>query len=91
MATVIAVHNVDNVDHWLKSPKRDEFFGARGMTVKTFVSPGGGKRVGIIIENVVSLEALAQSLQSADAGEAMKYDGVHPESIEMFVVSEPSP
>lgn len=87
MTTVIAVHEVDDVAHWLKSPKRAEFFGAQGMTVKTFVSPNGGGRVGLVIENVPSLEALTEALQSAEAAEAMKYDGVHPDTVELFVAS----
>ena len=87
MTTVIAVHNVNDVAHWLGSPKRAEFFGAHGMNVKTFVSPDGKKRVGLIIENVPSLEALTKVLQGADAAEAMKYDGVLPETVEVFVAS----
>jgi len=87
MTTVIAVHDVDDVTHWLNSPKRAEFFGAHGMTVKTFVSPGGGSRVGLIIENVPGLEALTEALQGPDAAEAMKYDGVHPDTVELFVAS----
>lgn len=87
MTTVIAVHDVDDVAHWLSSPKRAEFFGAQGMTVRTFVSPDGKNRVGLIIENVPSLEALSQALEGADAAEAMKYDGVHPDTVELFVAS----
>ena len=87
MTTVIAVHNVDDVAHWLSSPKRAGFFGAHGMTVKTFVSPSGGSRVGLIIENVRSLEALTEALQGADAAEAMEHDGVHPDTVELFVAS----
>jgi hypothetical protein len=87
MTTVIAVHDVDDVAHWLSSPKRAEFFGERGMNVKTFVSPDGGSRVGLIIENVPSLEALTEALQGADAAEAMKHDGVHPNTVELFVAS----
>ena len=87
MTTVIAVHDVDDVAHWLSSPKRAEFFGAHGMTVKTFVSPSGGSRVGLIIENVRSLEALTEALQGADSVEAMKHDGVHPDTVELFVAS----
>lgn len=87
MTTVIAVHDVDDVTHWLKSPKRNEFFGAHGMTVKTFVDPDGGNRVGLIIENVPSLEALTTALQGVDATEAMKYDGVHADTVELFVAS----
>lgn len=81
----MAVHEVDDVAHWLSSPKRAEFFGAHGMTVKTFVSPNGGKRVGLIIENVPSVEALTESLQNDEAAAAMKYDGVHPDTIELYV------
>ena len=87
MTTVIAVHDVDDVAHWLSSPKRAEFFGAHGMSVSTFVSSGGGSRVGLIIENVQSLEALTEALQGADAAEAMKHDGVHPNTVELFVAS----
>ena len=87
MNTVIAVHDVDDVAHWLSSPERAEFFGAHGMTVRTFVSPGGKNRVGLIIENVLSLEALTEALQGADAAEAMKHDGVHPDTVELFVAS----
>lgn len=87
MTTVIAVHDVDDVAHWLGSPKRAEFFGARGMTVRTFVEPGGKKRVGLVIENVPSLEALAAALQTPDAAEAMKHDGVHPDTVVLFVAS----
>lgn len=87
MTTVIAVHNVDDVAHWLSSPKRATFFAAHGMAVKTFVSPAGKNRVGIIIENVSSVEALTQALEGPDAAEAMKHDGVHPDTVEIFVAS----
>jgi len=87
MTTVIAVHKVDNVAHWLSSPKRAEFFDKHGMTVKTFVSPSGENRVGLIIENVPSVEVLTEALQGADAAEAMKHDGVHPDTVELFVAT----
>jgi hypothetical protein len=57
------------------------------MSVRTFVSPGSGRRVGLIIENVPSLEALTKALQGADAADAMKHDGVHPDTVELFVAS----
>ena len=84
MTIVIAVHEVDDVAHWLSSPKRAEFFGAHGMTVKTFVGVDGGNRVGLVIENASSLAALTEALQGADAAEAMKHDGVHPNTVELF-------
>jgi hypothetical protein len=85
MITVIAVHDVDDVAHWLSSPKREELFGAQGMTVQTFISPSGKNRVGLIIGNVPSLNALTEVLEGAEAAEAMKYDGVHPDTVEIFV------
>lgn len=87
MMTVIAVHEVNDVDHWLASPKRDEFFAAHGMTVKTFVDPAGGNRVGVMIQNVPSLDALKTALGGPDAAAAMEHDGVKPDSLELFVAS----
>ena len=87
MITVIALHDVDDVSHWQKSLKRDEFFSAHGMTARTFVSPDGGKRVGVIIENVPTLEDLRKILQGSVAATAMKDDGVHPDTVELFVAS----
>ena len=80
MPTLVVFHEVDDVDHWLASPKRDELFGPQGMSARTFRDPSGSNRVGLIVE-VPSLEAWEQALQSPEAAEAMKYDGVRPETI----------
>jgi hypothetical protein len=32
MPTVLAYHDVKDTDHWLASPKREEFFGPLGVT-----------------------------------------------------------
>lgn len=87
MTTVVAVHDVDDVARWLESPRRAEFFDAHKMTVKTFISPDGGNRVALIIENVPSLGVLTEALQGADAAEAMAHDGVHPDTVELFEAS----
>ena len=86
-STVMVVHDVDDVEHWLRSPKRDEFFSRHGMTVKTFVDPEGGNQVGVVIESVPSLGALNEALQTAEAAAAMKHDGVHSDTIHLFVAS----
>jgi hypothetical protein len=39
----------DDVDHWLASAKREEFFGPLGMTARTFREPAGSNRVGLIV------------------------------------------
>jgi hypothetical protein len=87
MTTIIAVHEVDDVAHWLGSPKRAEFFAAHGMKVKTFVDPAGGKKVGLIIENVSSVEDLSKALETPEAAAAMKHDGVHADTVELFEAS----
>ena len=69
---------------WLASPKREEFFGPLGMSSRTFRDPDGSNRVGLIVE-VPSLEALQEALQTEDAAEAMKQDGVRPETMLMLV------
>lgn len=46
MATLLIFHEVDDVDHWLSSPRRQELFGPIGMTVRTFVDPRKTNRVG---------------------------------------------
>ena len=48
MPTLLVFHEVDDVDHWLASPKREEFFGPLGMTARTFRDPAGSNRVGLI-------------------------------------------
>jgi uncharacterized protein (DUF1330 family) len=86
MATVIAFHDVDDVEHWLNSPKREEFFGTHGITVRTFVDPGGSKRTGVILE-VPDVATLQEAMASEAASEAMKHDGVHADSVVMLVES----
>ena len=80
MPTLIAFHEVDDVDHWLSSPKREEVFGPLGITVRTFRDPEGSNRVGLIAEipDMAEWEELMQSEAGADA---MKFDGVRPETL----------
>jgi hypothetical protein len=80
METLLAFHDVDDVDHWLASPKRDEIFGPLGMTARTFKDPSGSNRVGLIIE-VPSRAAFEEALQTEAVAEGMKFDGVRPETI----------
>jgi hypothetical protein len=80
METVLVFHEVDDVEHWLASPKREEFFGPLGMTARTFRDPQGSNRVGLIVE-VPSISSWEEALQSEGAAAAMKFDGVRPETI----------
>lgn len=80
MPTMVVFHEVDDVEHWLDSPKREEFFGPRGMTVRAFRDPEGSNRVGLIVE-VPDVSDWRQALESEEAAEAMKHDGVRRETI----------
>ncbi|GAA4040590.1 hypothetical protein GCM10023063_27740 [Arthrobacter methylotrophus] len=86
MTTLMIFHEVDDVEHWLSSPQRGEIFGPMGMTVRTFVDPAKTNRVGLIVE-VPDLETFQRMMESEAAAEAMKVDGVRPETIVMLVES----
>ncbi len=86
MTTVMIFHEVDDVAHWLGSPKREEAFGPLGISVRTFVDPQGTNRVGLLAE-VPDMDVLMAMLQSDAGAEAMKFDGVRPETIVMLVAS----
>lgn len=86
MITLMATHEVDDVEHWRSSTKRGEFFGGRGMTVRTFVDPSGSNLVGVLIDtpDMATFEA---AMATPEAAEAMKHDGVRPETLRVFAES----
>lgn len=86
MATVLATHEVDDVDHWLSSPKREEIFGPLGITVRTFTGEAGSKQVGLVAE-VPDMDAFQALLESEAGAEAMKFDGVRPETLVVLTES----
>jgi hypothetical protein len=84
MPTMIAFHEVDDVDHWLHSSKREEVFGPLGITARTFVDPEGSNKTGLIAE-VPDLAALQELMQTDEAAAAMKHDGVRADTV-IFLV-----
>ncbi|MBS1844357.1 MAG: hypothetical protein JST53_08075 [Actinobacteria bacterium] len=80
METVLVFHEVDDVDHWLSSPKREEILGPMGVTVRTFKDPDDSNRTALILE-VPSREQFEEALRGEEAAEAMKFDGVRPETV----------
>jgi hypothetical protein len=80
MPTYIITHEVNDVDHWLASPKRAEAFEGFGATVRTFRDPEGSQRVGLIAE-IPDFDAFQAFMQTPAAAEAMQHDGVRPETI----------
>jgi hypothetical protein len=86
MTTLIAFHEVDDVDHWLRSTKREEVFGPLGIVMRTFVDPNKSNRVGLIGE-IPDMAAFQAFMQTDEAAEAMKLDGVRPETMVILVES----
>jgi hypothetical protein len=84
MPTIMIFHEVDDVDHWLAAPTREEVFGPLGITVRTFVDPEKSNRVGLIAE-VPDMAAYQEVMASDAAAEAMKSDGVRPETLVVLV------
>lgn len=84
MPTLLVLHEVDDVDHWLASPKREEFFGPLGISARTFVDPQTSNRVGLIFE-VPDMATFEKALQTPEAADAMKHDGVRPDTIVVLV------
>jgi hypothetical protein len=83
MATYLITHEVDDVAHWLAQPTREEVFGSLGISVRTFVDPTGTNRVGLLAE-IPDLDAFQAFMQTPQAADAMKQDGVRPETLVML-------
>ena len=85
MPTVMAYHDVNDKDHWLASPRREQFFGPLGVTnIRTFVDPENPRRVGLVMD-ISDLEAVMAAMETEAARDAMAYDGVLPETLVFLV------
>ena len=85
MATYVITHEVDDVERWLSSPTREEVFGPMGITVRTFRDPDGSNKTALIAE-IPDMGAFQDFMKTDAAADAMKHDGVNPESV--LVLSE---
>ena len=83
MATYVITHEVEDVDRWLNSPKRAEAFATIDATVREFKDPGGSNRIAIVAE-IPDFDAFQEFLKGDEAEEAMKSDGVKPDTIVVF-------
>ena len=85
MPTVFVYHDVKDKDHWLASPKREEFFGPLGVTnIRTFVDPENPTRVGLVMD-VADMDAVMSAMETQPAADAMAHDGVLPETLVILV------
>lgn len=83
MPKLIATHEVDDVAHWLSSPKREEVFGSVASNITTFVDSGRPNHVGLSMD-VTDMAAFEAVMQSDAGAAAMAYDGVHPDTLSVF-------
>ena len=87
MPTVIAHHDVTDTEHWLASPKREEFFGPLGVTnIRTFVDPRNPNHVAVLMD-IPDMDAVMAAMETEAAAAAMEHDGVVAESLVLLVES----
>ncbi len=84
MPKLIATHEVDDVAHWLSSPKREEVFGPVASDISTFVDPNRPNHVGLSM-TVADMAAFEAVIQSEAGAAAMAYDGVHPDTLVVYI------
>ena len=84
MATLIVYHQIDDKDHWLASPKREELFGPYGITVRTFINPDDPTRAAVLVDTP-DLETFRTALSSPLAADSMTADGVHADTVMTFI------
>jgi hypothetical protein len=85
MPTVMAHHDVNDKDHWLASPRREQFFGPLGVTnIRTFVDPENPTRVGLVMD-VPDMDAIMAAMETQAAADAMASDGVLPETLVILI------
>jgi len=86
MTTVIAYHEINDSEHRLASPKREELFGPLGIDVRTFVDPENPTRAAVVLE-VLDVAAFREVVGSDAAAEAMADDGVRADTLVVLVES----
>ncbi len=82
---VIAVHDVDDVEHWFNSSARSEFFEARGMKATAFRAPAGDANTVAVLIEAPDLESLQAALATPEANATEEHDGVHADTIKLFL------
>jgi hypothetical protein len=93
MITIIAVHEVENGEHWAKAwfhgaGSRHELMAKMGSTARTFRDPQNPNLTGLLIE-VPDMKVFQDFMQSDEARKAMGEDGVKPETLRMLIEFTP--
>ncbi len=85
MIQIIAVHEVDDVEHWFNSPLRRELFEPRGIKATAFRDPEGNSTVTAVLIEAPDMETFQTVLAEPKSQEAAKDDGVHLDTLKVFV------
>lgn len=86
MTKLIATHEVDDVAHWLASPMREQAFAGIVTNITTYVLTGSLNRVALSMD-VADMDAFNAVMKSDVAAQAMKHDGVRPETLVIYIGS----
>lgn len=86
MPKALVFHTVDDVDHWLNSPKREEIFKGVLEDIETFVCLEDPNKVGLSA-NILDMEKFNNIMASEEGAAAMKHDGVHADTVQLFLKS----
>ncbi len=89
MATLLIIHEVDDVELWLSSPRRDELFRPLEITARPFRDPEGSNWVGLIAE-VPDVAAWHKVRATNEAVEAMELDALRRETIVELIEADGS-
>jgi hypothetical protein len=84
MPKLIITHEVDDVAHWLASPKREEVFANVATDITTFVLPEDPNSVALSME-VADMDAFSEFMKSEAVAAAMEYDGVRPGTVDVYL------
>ncbi len=86
MPTVIVLHDVDDVDHWLDlTEARGTVWAPAGSRRARSAARSGSNHVGLVAE-IPDMRGLAGDASSPrQAPTAMKFDGVRPETIRILM------
>ena len=82
---LLVTHEVDDVEHWFNSPKRAELSEPLGITMTPFRTPDGNGNVTAVLIETPDMETWQAALATDEAKQAMESDGVHPDTIKLFV------
>ncbi|HWD39347.1 MAG TPA: hypothetical protein VG944_10890 [Fimbriimonas sp.] len=93
MKTLIAVHEVENPEHWAHAWRqgpggRHEMFATIGVTARTFRDPRNAHLTGLILE-VPDLDRFEAFIRSPEGIRAMQEDGIRPGSLRILAHFSP--